>query len=217
MKKLIFILFALLAAGSLFNSCSDTKTYAEMLDEEKDAVNAFIKKHNIQVISLEEFEKDTVTDVSKNEYVAFSNGVYMQIADRGEEGETNKFANNNVVLARFVEVFIMDNDTTMASTACNPAGLNFDLYPDGFRYTDNGNTVYGQFLAEDDLAGWKGMGMNGQYTQYGTSVPAGWLLALKYIRSGAHVKLIVPSKMGHQVAQQKVYPYFYDVHKFSIY
>lgn len=188
-----------------------------MLDEEKNAVNAYIKKYNIQVISLEEFEKDTVTDVAKNEYVAFSNGVYMQIVNRGDEGESNEFANNNVILARFVEVDILHGDTTLASTVSNPAGPNFELYPEGFRYTESGTSIYGQFLSEPGLAGWKGLGMNGQYTQYGTSVPSGWLLALKYIRSGAHVKLIVPSKMGHQIAQQKVYPYFYDMRKFSIY
>ena len=35
---------------------------------------------------------------------------------------------------------------------------------------------------------------------YGTSVPAGWLVALKYVRDRAHVKLIVPSKMGQQTS-----------------
>ncbi|MEG1562694.1 MAG: DUF4827 domain-containing protein [Bacteroides sp.] len=217
MKKLIFILFALLAVGSLFQSCSDTKTYAEMLDEEKGAVNAFIKKNGIQVISPEAFEKDTVTDTGKNQYVSFSNGVYMQIVNRGLAGEKNKFKNNNVVLVRTVEVDLMKGDTTIASTVCNPAGFNAELYPDGFRYTDNGSTVYGQFLADTGLAATVGWGMNGQYAQYGTMVPAGWLLALKYIRSGAHVKLIVPSKMGHQQAQKQVFPYFYDVREFSIY
>ena len=32
----------------------------------------------------------------------------------------------------------------------------------------------------------------------------------------AHVKLIVPSKMGHQTAMQYVYPYFYDIRKYQI-
>ena len=51
---------------------------------------------------------------------------------------------------------------------------------------------------------------------HGSSVPAGWLVALNYIRDGAHVKLIVPSKMGHQNAMQQVYPYYYDIHKLQI-
>ena len=51
MKKLLLLFFSLLAFGYMFQACDNSKTYAEMLDEEKDAVNAFIKKHNIQTIS----------------------------------------------------------------------------------------------------------------------------------------------------------------------
>ena len=52
MKKLLLLFFSLLAFGYMFQACDNSKTYAEMLDEEKDAVNAFIKKHNIQTLSL---------------------------------------------------------------------------------------------------------------------------------------------------------------------
>lgn len=55
-----------------------------MLEDEKNAVNKFIKDKRIQIISQDEFEKnDTVTDLIRNEYVALSDGVYMQIVDRG--------------------------------------------------------------------------------------------------------------------------------------
>ena len=47
-----------------------------------------------------------------------------------------------------------------------------------------------------------------------TAVPQGWLLALPYLRDNAHVRLIVPSKMGHTSAQQYVTPYFYDITEF---
>lgn len=84
MKKLLLLFFSLLAFGYMFQACDNSKTYAEMLDEEKDAVNAFIKKYNIQTISESDFEANGYkTDTTKNEYVAFSNGVYMQIVDKG--------------------------------------------------------------------------------------------------------------------------------------
>ena len=84
MKKLVFLFLSLLTAGSLFQACDNSKTYAEMLDEEKDAVNAFIKKHDIRTISESDFEANGYkTDTTKNEYVAFTNGVYMQIVDKG--------------------------------------------------------------------------------------------------------------------------------------
>ena len=46
-------------------------------------------------------------------------------------------------------------------------------------------------------------------------IPSGWLIALPYLRNNAHVRLIVPSKMGHTTAQQYVNPYFYDIWKFE--
>ena len=104
MKKLVFLFLSLLTAGSLFQACDNSKTYAEMLEDEKNAVNKFIKDSAINVISLEEFERDTITDLSRNEYVAFSNGVYMQIVDRGRaENKTDTFANNNEICVRYIE------------------------------------------------------------------------------------------------------------------
>lgn len=41
--KNFYCYFSLLAFGYMFQACDNSKTYAEMLDEEKDAVNAFIK------------------------------------------------------------------------------------------------------------------------------------------------------------------------------
>ena len=87
MKKLLLLFFSLLAFGYMFQACDNSKTYAEMLEDEKNAVNKFIKDNDIRVISLEEFERDTVTASKEagdgyDEYVAFSNGVYMQIVDQ---------------------------------------------------------------------------------------------------------------------------------------
>ena len=210
MKKLILLFFALLTVGQFFQACDDTKTYAEMLEEEKDAVNAFIKERKIKVISQAEFEaQDSTTNLERNEYVAFSNGVYMQIVNKGAKSLADTFRTNNLILVRFMEVDILQNDTTTTSNVNNPYPSR-NLYPDGFRYTESGLNVYGQFILE------AGLGAN-MYGDYGTSVPAGWLIPLKYVRDSASVRIIVPSKLGHQNAQQYVYPYFYDITKLTIY
>lgn len=205
MKKLILLFFSLLAVGGIFQACDNSKTYAEMLDDEKDAVNRFIREHGIKVISKDEFEKDTVT--AENEYVAFSNGVYMHIADRGSENPADTFANGNSVIVRYVEQNMMTNDTTAVNVFL-PGWEDPRIYsyPAVFRYVSVGTNVYGVFTEMDYL--WS-------YYYSSTAVPAGWLIALPYIRNFAHVKLIVPSKMGHQSAQQSVIPYFYDVWKFQ--
>ena len=51
MKKLTLFFFALLAVCLAFQACDNSKTYAEMLEEEKDAIKAFIKDSSIVVIS----------------------------------------------------------------------------------------------------------------------------------------------------------------------
>ena len=206
MKKLVFLFLSLLAAGGIFQACDDSKTYAEMLEDEKNAVNKFIKDKRIQIISQDEFEKnDTVTDLIRNEYVALSDGVYMQIVDRGSaENKTDTFANNNEICVRYIEEDIMTRDTTCFNVFLEEWGDANQLYtnPAVFRYVAEGSYVYGTFIQMDYY--WA------SYYQ-STAVPAGWLLALPFVRNYAHVRLIVPSKVGHSSAQQYVNPYYYDI------
>ena len=266
MKKLVFLFLSLLAAGGIFQACDDSKTYAEMLEDEKNAVNKFIKDKRIQIISQDEFEKnDTVTNLERNEYVALSDGVYMQIVDRGSaENKTDTFANNNEICVRYIEEDIMTRDTTCFNVFLEEWGDANQLYtnPAVFRYVAEGSYVYGTFAnnneicvryIEEDimtrdttcfnvfLEEWgdanqlytnpavfryvaEGSYVYGTFIQMdyywasyyqSTAVPAGWLLALPFVRNYAHVRLIVPSKVGHSSAQQYVNPYYYDIWTFS--
>lgn len=197
MKKLTLLFVTLLCLGFMFQACDDTKTYAEQLEDEDNAIKDFISKNNIKVLSLADFEaKGNTTDLKTNEYVALSGGVYMQIVDKGT-GDSIK--NNDIVLVRFMEYDIMSQDTTSVSN------YDVDGWVDEFRYSLSGTTASGLFTYGSML------------TAYGTAVPSGWLLALKYVTDYAHVKLIVPSKMGHDASLRYVYPYFYDIRKFQIY
>lgn len=201
MKKLTLFFFALLAVCFAFQACDDTKTYAEMLDEEKDAIKAFIKDSNIVVISQSEFyAQDSITDVSRNEYVQLSSGVYMQIVDKGSTNPADTIKSNDLVLVRFEERGLMDTDGQKSYLS----NINEPTIVDEFRYMVTSSSIAGLFT------------QGYMYMAYGSSVPAGWLVALSYVRDGAHVKLIVPSKMGHSDAIKYVYPYYYDIHKFQI-
>ena len=65
MKKLTLFFFALLAVCLAFQACDNSKTYAEMLEEEKDAIKAFIKDSSIVVISQSEFyAQDSTTQTA---------------------------------------------------------------------------------------------------------------------------------------------------------
>ncbi|MCD8031912.1 MAG: DUF4827 domain-containing protein [Bacteroides sp.] len=210
MKKLIFFLLSFCILGSVFYSCDNSKTYAEKLADERKAINKYIADHNIKVIPEEEFLKDTVTDVSKNEYVYFDTGVYMQIVDRGTEEVTDTFRNNDIVLARYVEYSIMTGDTIIDITdTSNPLGM----YPEGFRLVRSGSNISGLFLLTEP--GITPVLNYIYYQYYGypvTGVMNGWLQSIQFLRDKSHVKLIIPSKMGHQYSSAAVYPYYYDVY-----
>lgn len=197
MKKLTLFFLSLLAFGLAFQACDNTKTYAEMLEDEEDAIANYIRDNDIRVISQSEFyANDSTTDIDRNEYVQLASGVYMQIRKKGD-GDTVKA--NDQVLVRFMEYSLIDQDTTLSN-------LHLPQMVDEFNYRVTSSSIAGQFV--------QGV-MPSAYST--TAVPAGWLVPLVYVRSGAHVRLIVPSKMGHNTAMQQVYPYYYDITKYQIY
>ena len=116
MKKLTLFFLSLLVCGLAFQACDNTKTYAEMLEEEKEAIKAFIKDNNIKVISQTEFYRnDSITDTLKNEYVQLASGVYMQIRDKGSKNPADTVKANDQILVRFMEYGLIQGDTTMSN------------------------------------------------------------------------------------------------------
>lgn len=199
MKKIFAFIYSLMALTIIFYACDDTKTYAEMMEEEDNAIEEFIRDSSITVISQSQFyANDSVTDVSKNEYVQLASGVYMQIVNKGSVNLADTIRPNEEVLVRFSEYSLFDKQITISN-------LDLPYMVDRFRYVVSSSSIAGIFSTED---------VGAMYYYYGsTTVPAGWLAALAYIRDGAHVKLIVPHKMGHDTALSGVEPYFYDIRK----
>lgn len=196
MKKLTLFLFTLFALSLAFQACDNTKTYAEMREEEDAAIADFINEHGIKVISQSEFyAQDSMT--AENEYVQLASGVYMNIVDKGSENPADTVKPNDIVLVRFMEYSLLDKDTTLSNI--NAVDV------DEFLYQVTSSSIAGIFISGYMLS------------YYKTAVPPGWLVPLSYVRDRARVKLIVPSKMGHQTASQYVYPYFYDIRKYQIY
>lgn len=212
-----------MAATALFaTSCKKDLTYAELKEKERDAINKFISRDvtirdhdgndliyvgRINTISDDQFmEQGCTTNVEKNEYVLFSNGVYMQIRREGvgnrlESGESKQ------VIARYTEFNIMA-DTVQTSNET----LYYSTTPD---IIDISNS-YGTFTASFNTDN----GGGAMYRRYGsTSVPGGWLMPFSYIRIGrqtseeqiSQVRLIVPHAQGQSDASSNVYPCFYQI------
>ena len=202
MKKLTFFFLALMELCIGFQACDDTKTYAEMLEDEDNAIEAFIRDSNITVISQSQFyAQDSTTDPAKNEFVQLASGVYMQILDKGVEDKSDTVKNNDIILVRFSEYDVLNKYTSYSN-------LDIVYMVDEFRYVVTSSSIAGIFTG--------GNYMYSTSSSVNTAVPAGWLVPLEYVRNKAHVKLIVPSKMGGNVGMQNVIPYYYDI-KYQIY
>ena len=197
MKKIILALFSVCALMFIFQSCSKTRTYADRLADEKKAIDRYTKKNKIQTISYDEFiANDTVTDITKNQYVELQTGLYMQIIVRGDKMDDKfKFKDRNEITVRFSEYNIMEEYETNVGNTNNP------FFVDAFVLTIRDSGIRGEFVDRGNML-----------EIYGSkAVPSGWLIPLEYLRSGAHIKLIVSSKLGHTLSSQQVYPYAYDL------
>lgn len=203
----ITLLAVLLCCIATLFSCKDSDTYADQKERERSAISKYIRDNNIKVISEEEFlAKDTVTDLSKNEYVLFTNtGVYMQIVNRGV-GEILKHNENTNVLCRYKEINLL-TDSLQSSNI----DMAFSSLVDKMTVRRYYSTYTASFDHSSSL-------MARIYNS--TSVPNGWLVPLAYIKLGrlvndtdnlAKVNLIVPHSEGQANASQRVYPCFYTI------
>ena len=200
MKKLGILFASVFLLGLVFQSCNNGKTYAEMKEEEREAIKRFIEREDINVISFEQFqEQDSTTNVDENQFVLFSEtGVYMQIVAEGN-GERLKDGRYEI-LARYVEEQITSDGIDSLSWNTD-YGNSQMVYPDAMMLTKSGKSFSATFTS----------GI--MYTVWGTPyVPSGWLIPFNYIKVGreisgrSKVRLIVPHSEGQSDASASVYP-----------
>lgn len=222
MRKLPIYLLASFVIIAMISSCSHTKTYADMLADQKNQIENFIGTKNIEVISASAFSQmldeegkmlpaEAAKMTEKNQYALFSNGLYLQVVDAGV-GDTIKSRDNVVV--RYVEYNIASADTTTLNVYIPDSKFSnmTSLYtlPDVFSYTQKINTYSGAATQLGTFT--QGI----MYSYYGTSVPGSWLYILNVIRKGAHVRMIVPADLGNSSASRSLVPFFYDIRKVTV-
>ena len=85
MKKLGILFASVFLLGLVFQSCNNGKTYAEMKEEEREAIKRFIEREDINVISFEQFqEQDSTINVDENQFVLFGNRCLYADCGRGK-------------------------------------------------------------------------------------------------------------------------------------
>ena len=201
MKKFAYILILVAVA---LTSCNDYETYGDKKEKERNAIAKFIADSAFVVIAEETFiQNGYKTDLTRNEFVKLDKtGVYMQIIREGC-GDKMKDGESLTLDCRFSEFDILNDTTMVYNTSSSTASL-----PDRMSVSRSSGTYTATFLS-------------GMMTKvYSSSVPAGWLVPLNYIKIGrpqsmdeecAKVRLIVPHTQGHAYASSNVCPYFYTI------
>ena len=220
MKKIKLFFAVVCVVACCLQSCDNGKTYAEMKEEEADAINAWILSHDYQVISEKDFyNQDTITN--ENQFVLFEeSGVYMNIMYKGPNGENGEVLKegSHEILSRFVEVAVQSRDElefsvgdTLLWNMGNTGNSTLELFPEEYKLTISSSSYSAAFQTSREYS---------MASIYGTtSVPSGWLVPLKYLKPGrttssekvARVRLIVPHGQGTSKASQYVYPCYYEI------
>lgn len=217
MKKLLYSVLAACAVSiAMFttSSCDNNETYAKQKKKEASYIGGFILNNDfvgpITIISESQFyEQDSMTDLSKNEFVRFNDdGIYMQIVRKGDGPTMRELALERkdstvtrILLCKFLEYDIEGADTTHSN-------IYLSSIEDKMRCTYNAfsRSYTGSFM--------EGGIMN---ASYGSSVPTGWFKPLDYIRlsrvdgESAKVRIIVPHTSGTTNAAAHVLPFYYEI------
>lgn len=219
MKKLFYLVLATcVVSTSIFTiSCSDGETYAERKKKEERAIGQFLQDNDfvgkINPITEEQFyAQDSMTDVSKNEFVRFgSDGIYMQIVRKGNGPTMMELAKERKdstvtrpILCKFLEYDIMGGDTT---------NTNQTIYKDMTSKIDEMMCTYDHYSRSYTAS----FTIGTMKEVYGSVVPQGWLKPLDFVRltktdgEEAKVRIIVPHSSGTSNASGKVQPFYYEI------
>lgn len=140
MKRGFNILMIVCVALSIL-SCSKTKSYTDMLKDERKAIERLIDDEGIKLLG--EFPKDSV--FQDNEFFKLSNEVYINIVDLG--GANKAVSGKTEVLARFDASYFMDDTTRISNYGPNSNGL----YPMEFKYGHSTASGYASYLISEGL------------------------------------------------------------------
>lgn len=178
----IKVALLLIASISIFASCSESKSYAQLLDDERKSTNAYLATQ--KVVTTIPADSIFETGVNAPYYRITEDGnVYMQVIKAGDR-KNNKAVKDQQIFFRFMRISL----TTWASGG-NPlpeGNANDVSYnPLSFRYQNYSLS---------------------SSTQFGT----GLQLPLNFLGIDCEVNLIIRSQYGFTSEISNVTPYLYQ-------
>lgn len=186
-----------ITAATVLTGCHDSVSYAELLDEENRATNAFLVNQHVVGYNpdITEFE----VGINAPYYQLDEDGfVFMQVLNDGTKG--NNAVEDQQIYFRFTRYSLK----------------NYTFDGD----SKNINGYYGQFTSGEGNADNMGLGntffrYKNQTSQNTLNWGEGIQMPLNYLPIDCEVNLVIKSQMGKTDEQTSVIPYFYNVRYFK--
>lgn len=183
MKRNILYIIPLLTMLLAISACSDSKSYADLLNEENQLVNAFLAEHRVE----EEFPGADACEVGLDApfyRVDDERNVYMQVLTKGngtfpEKGERVYFR----YLSYDLNYYVVGSDENYGSGNMN----------------NTGNTEATYFLFDDYSIEVS--------SQYGTGIQ----IPVRLLGYGCKVNVVIKSQAGPSSTMSYVVPYLYEI------
>jgi len=131
MKRISYLFFLIFLASIFASSCSSTKTYSQLLNEEKDLIDGFIKRNNIIVVSGTPTKYTTWEQNGRDVYVLTASGLYFHMINTGDTVPNDTLELKNTVVPRFKQYTL----GIPSDTISNWTTIDFP-YPSDFIYGD---------------------------------------------------------------------------------
>ena len=134
MKRISYLFFLIFLASLLASSCSSTRTYSQLLDDQKALIDGFIQRNNIQVVTT--FPTDTPwVKNGKDLYALLPSGLYFHMINPGDSSKSKTYPDTlqlkNVVVTRYLQYSL----GVPADTISNLSTIDFP-YPPSFVFGD---------------------------------------------------------------------------------
>ena len=183
MKRQIISILSLLALLMAVSSCSDSKSYADLLNEENQVVNAFLAQHRV-VETWPGVDNCEVGEDAPFYCVDDEGNVYMQVIRKGdgtfpEEGEHVSFT----YLSYDLNYYVVGSDSNIGSGNLNSPGSSAATY-----------FIFDDYTLE-------------QSSQYGTGIQ----IPVKLLGFGSKVNVVIKSQAGPSAYMSYVIPFLYDI------
>ena len=98
MKRISYLFFLIFLTSIIASSCSSTKTYAQLLADEKSLIDGFIKRNNIQVVSSYPTDSIWIKN-GRDIYYLSPSGLYFHLVDKGSGIDSLEL--KNTVVSRY--------------------------------------------------------------------------------------------------------------------